>query len=158
MYPRTLLCGEIKIEQHTSSKKELFETDEEAIYENPDSQALFQWYEKSQRYICILRNGWQVPKTMRILKVQRNQQTKRMRSLMRITVIKFIITNYQKKNENRHCRAERKEKQRDGTQDMICFSPMRLHFWRILRCTRAWSIAKYIMSSFSLRCAQRVKQ
>ena len=33
MYPRSLLCEEGKIKQYTSSKKELCEIDEEAIWE-----------------------------------------------------------------------------------------------------------------------------
>ena len=35
MYPRSLLCEVVKIEQDTPSKKESYEIGEEAIYGNP---------------------------------------------------------------------------------------------------------------------------
>ena len=34
MYPRSFLCEEVKIKQHTSSKKELYEIGEEVIWES----------------------------------------------------------------------------------------------------------------------------
>ena len=47
MYPRSFLCGEAKIKQHTSSKKELYGIGEEPIWESRFTRFIFLLHPKN---------------------------------------------------------------------------------------------------------------